>query len=88
MVRQKRVAQKILQYLIEHPDGKDTTKGILKYWLPKARMGREEEEIKEALSFLVSKGWMTEKKISDFEKIYGLNKEQLGEMEAFLDRES
>lgn len=88
MARRKRVAQEILQYLIEHPNGKDTTEGILKYWLPKARVGREEVEIKEALNFLVSKGWMTEKRITSFEKIYGLNKEQLKDMEAFLGRES
>lgn len=86
--RNRIVAREILLYLVEHPDGKDTMKGILKYWLPRARLGREEEELKEALSFLVSKGWMTEKKITSFEKIYGLNKEQLEEMEAFLGRES
>lgn len=88
IARNRIVAREILQYLIEHPNGKDTMEGILKYWLPKARVGREEVEIKEALNFLVSKGWMTEKKISSFEKIYGLNKEQLEDMEAFLGRES
>ncbi len=86
-VRNGIVAREILQYLIEHPNGKDTMEGILKYWLPKVRMGRE-EELKEAISFLVSKGWMIEKKISHFEKVYGLNKEQIEEMEMFLGKES
>ena len=84
IARNRIVAREILQYLIEHPNGKDTMEGILKYWIPKARVGREEEEIKEALDFLVSKGWMRERKASPFERIYGLNKELLEEMEAFL----
>jgi len=88
VARNRIVAREILQYLIEHPNGKDTMEGILKYWLPKARVGREEEEISEALDFLVSKGWMSERKASPFDSIYGLNKELLEEMEAFLGRES
>ncbi len=88
VARNRIVAREILQYLIEHPNGKDTMEGILKYWLPKAREGREEEEINEALDFLVSKGWMSERKASPFDSIYGLNKELLEEMEAFLGRES
>jgi hypothetical protein len=76
----------ILQYLIEHPDAKDTTEGILKWWLPEGhRWGRR--EVQAALDLLTSKRWLTKRGTTPSKEIYGINKGRLQEIRSFL-RES
>ncbi len=80
-----RVSREILYYLIEHPDAKDTMKGILKWWMPKGYVERGAKEIQQALDDLVMQGWLTTW-AKDFQKdnIYGVNKAGLNEIKAFL----
>ena len=81
----QRVTREILYYLIEHPDAKDTMKGILKWWMPKGYLERGAKEIQKALDDLVMQGWLTTW-AKDFQKdnIYGVNKTALNEIKAFL----
>jgi len=80
-----RVSREILYYLIEHPDAKDTMKGILKWWMPKGYVERGAKEIQQALDDLVMQGWLTTW-AKDFQKerIFGVNKTRLTEIKAFL----
>ena len=80
----QKLIQEILRYLVDHPDAKDTVEGILKWWLPEGQVGRGEEEVQEVLDFLVSKGWLTKREIAPSEKIYGVDKDHLDEIENFL----
>jgi len=79
----EQVIREILQYLVEHPDAKDTMEGILKWWLP-VGCGKGHERVQKALDFLTSKGWLTERKTTRLKKIYGVNKDQLKEVKNFL----
>ncbi len=81
----QRVAREILYYLMEHPDAKDTMKGILKWWMPKGYLERGAKEVQMALDDLVMQGWLTTW-AKDFQKdkIYGVNKAGLKEIKAFL----
>ena len=78
------VTRHILGYLIEHPDAKDTTHGILRWWFPQGDMDRAEEEVQEALDTLVARGWLTQRQTVTSQKLYGMNKEKLEEIKLFL----
>ena len=77
-------AREILSYLIEHPDAKDTVDGILRWWLTKGNSEIRKGEVEEALDFLVAKGFLIERETSDLKKIYGVERERLGEIETYL----
>ena len=85
----QRVIRGILFYLIEHSDAKDTMQGILKWWMPRGYIERGGKEIQQALDYLVLKGWLTtcSKVLQKDLIIYGVNKERLEQIKAFL-RES
>jgi len=74
----------ILQYLVEHPDAKDTFDGILKWWRPKDKPEWRKDDVREGLDFLISKGWLTVRNTSQPQKIYGFNAEHMEEMREFL----
>jgi hypothetical protein len=77
------VVREILQYLVENPDAKDTTEGILKWWLGNGRMWRK-DEVQKAVDFMTSKGWLTKRKTSPKRDVYGINKDRLQEIRSFL----
>jgi len=82
---EEQVIRGILQYLVEHPDAKDTAGGILKWWRPKDQSEWRKEDVQEALDFLTSKGWLTMRNTSQSQKIYGFNMNLREEIRTFLD---
>jgi hypothetical protein len=78
------VIRYILHYLIEHPDAKDTIQGIPRWWLPGHIEEWEEGVVQEALDVLVAKGWLTQRQTTTSQTLYGMNKERLEEIKAFL----
>jgi hypothetical protein len=79
----------LLRYLLEHPGAKDTLQGILQWWLPRGRGERGEEEVQEALDELVARGWLTRRQPPPSQTLYGVNREKLEEIKAFVrERES
>jgi len=78
------VNREILGYLLDHPDAKDTVDGVIKWWLPEDLVDRGKKTVQEVLEILVSRGWLTERNVTSSEKIYGMNKDRLEEIENFL----
>jgi hypothetical protein len=78
------VIREILEYLSEHPEAKDTVRGVLRWWFPKGGVGWGEEEVQKALDHLVSRGWLTERETTRSQKIYGMNRDRLEEIKRFL----
>jgi len=78
------VSRAILGYLIKRPDAKDTIEGIRNWWLLGDFVNRDKVSVQEALDFLVSRGWVTERRRESSGKIYGLNRNRLKEIEDFL----
>jgi hypothetical protein len=48
------VMQEILAYLCAHPQARDTTEGILQWWLPQDREGLPVSEVREAVERLAA----------------------------------
>jgi len=48
------VMQEVLAYLRAHPGARDTTKGILQWWLPEGRAALPVSEVKEAMERLAA----------------------------------
>ena len=78
------VMQDILRYLIKYPDAKDTIQGIVHWWLPRTPVERREIEVQKALEVLVARGWVTQRQITPFQQLYGLNKDKVEEINKFL----
>jgi hypothetical protein len=78
------VMREILQYLMSHPDAKDTILGILRWWLPTNCRGWTVEQVQDALDTLVARGWLTIRRTTPAQQLYGLNKEKLMEIHAFM----
>jgi hypothetical protein len=80
----EKVIRGILQYLVEHPDAKDTAEGIYKWWLSKGRSQWGRDEVQEALDLLTTKRWLTRRGTIRSKEIYGINKERLQEIKNYL----
>ena len=78
------VIRHILGYLTKHPDAKDTTQGILRWWLPGGVAEWEEEAVRIALDVLVTRGWLTKRQTTPSQQLFGMNKERLEEIKVFL----
>ena len=79
------VIRHVLHYLIERPDAKDTIRGILRWWLPRSVKIWDEAEVQSALDTLVAKGWVTQRKMSPSQSLYGLNQDGLEDILAYLE---
>jgi hypothetical protein len=76
----------VLRHWIKSPDAKDACEGICKWWL--RAESQSLEKVQRALDILVSRGWIVERRTKSAEKIYGLNKNHIKDIEKFLQRES
>jgi hypothetical protein len=74
----------ILRHWVKFPDAKDACDGICKWWLPDDPVTFGREKVQQALDILVLEGWVTERITRSAEKIYGLNRHRLNEIEKFL----
>ena len=61
--RRQLLMRRILQYLADHPDAKDTADGILKWWLPSHLIVWEKKEVQEVLDHLVLRGWLRKRNL-------------------------
>jgi hypothetical protein len=69
--RLQTVIQRIVRYLAEHPDAKDTVDGITRWWVGE---NLDRNAVQEALDLLVLQGLMMKREGPSFKTIYGLNK--------------
>lgn len=81
---QKNIIRKILAYCLAHPDAKDTAAGILKWWFPRSANPWRPDEVGDALEWMTAQEWLTSRAVVNTAQLYGLNKEKITEIEAFL----
>ena len=83
-LRRSHVAWAILDYLWKHPEAQDTLSGISQWWLPEEKVTSRTATIKEALTDLVGKGLVLERRGRDSQIHYRINRRKLHEVRAFL----
>jgi hypothetical protein len=77
----------ILDYLVRHPDAKDTREGVLNWWIAQARSDEcDEQKVVKALEALVARGWVVKRDTST-QSIYSLNRAHLEDIRRFLDQD-
>lgn len=75
--------RKILEYLAEHPDAKDTLDGVIQWWLPQTPRRLGPSEVQRALDTLEQQDWITAKR-GPTTILYGVNALRLDEIRKFL----
>ena len=75
------IGDEILAYLVEHPNARDTLEGIVEWWLLERQVKFQITRFKEALTDLVSRGLILEKKGSNSQRHYRINKRKYKEIQ-------
>jgi hypothetical protein len=81
---QPQIGNKILAYLIENPKARDTLEGIVEWWLLEQEIKFETARVQEALSELVAKELILEKKGPDLQIHYRINQKKYEEIKNSL----
>jgi len=77
-------AKRILRYFVRNPEAADTYEGIARWRLLEEAIHQSTEETREALSWLVLKGFLQETEIAGRTPIFRLNSGKRKEAEDFL----
>ena len=80
------MADKVLAYLVQHPQARDTMEGIVEWWLLEQRIRCAIADVEAALSDLVRKDFLISRQRSDGRISYGLNREKEREIRRHLRR--
>jgi hypothetical protein len=78
------IIRQILRHLIEHPEAKDTRRGIVRWWVPDVGVERREEEVQQAIDWLVTQNWLVKRDTASSQTLYGMNRTKLEAIEEFL----
>jgi len=76
-----KIGNEILAYLIDHPNARDTLEGIVEWWLLEQQIKFQTARVKDALSDLVARGLILEKKGSNSQIHYRINQEKYKEIQ-------
>jgi hypothetical protein len=88
VTNKSQIGYQILTYLIEHPEAHDTLEGIVEWWLLERAIKFQTARVKEALSELVSKGLILEKKRSDSQTHYRINQARYKKIQELLNQKN
>jgi len=79
-------AYKILGYLMDNPDAKDTLEGIVDWWLMQQDIRQNVALISKTVEELLHKGYLLERHGNDMRKHYQVNHEKLHEITALVEK--
>ena len=71
-----KIGNEILAYLVDHPNARDTLEGIVEWWLLEQQIKFQTARVKDALSDLVARGLILEKKGSNSQIHYRINQKK------------
>ena len=81
-----RVAEEILEYLLLHPQAKDTLHGIVRWWRFAGSPERTSRDVETALQLLVAEGFVKERALGASDKIYGGDLRRTQDIPSWIDR--
>jgi hypothetical protein len=79
-----KIGNEILAYLAENPKAQDTLKGIVEWWLLEREIKFETARVKKALSDLVARGFVLEKKGLNSQIHYCINQNKHEEIKGLF----
>ena len=85
---ESKIGNEILAYLIENPKAQDTFEGIVEWWLLEREIKFETARVKEAISDLVARGLIFEKKGSNSQIHYRVNQNRFEEIRKLVELKS
>ena len=78
------IGNEILAYLVDHPNARDTLEGILEWWLLERQIKFQTARVKEALSDLVDKELLLERRGANSHIHYQLNLTKYNEIQGLF----
>ena len=75
------MGNEILAYLADHPKAQDTLEGIVEWWLLERAINFQVAQVKKALTELIAKGLILEKKGPDSQIHYRINQNKYKEIQ-------
>ena len=78
------VVRDVLRYFTRNPQAADTVEGVARWRLVDEAIYQNLEQVGKAVAWLVSRGLLIEESTSPSTLIVRLNKQQLGQIEQFL----
>ena len=82
---ESKIGNEILAYLVDHPKAQDTLEGIVEWWLLERKIEFVTASVKEALSELVAKELILEKKGPDSQIHYRINQKKYEEIKKLVE---
>ena len=84
----KETSHKILAYLLDNPDAKDTMDGIMNWWMLQQDIKRNVALIKKTVQALLHAGLLLVRHGTDSTKYYQVNRARLAEISALIEMNS
>jgi DNA-binding MarR family transcriptional regulator len=81
-----KIAYEILSYLAKNPNAQDTLDGIVEWWLLAQHIERHVAKVKGALTELISRGLIEERRSEDSRVYYRLNRRKEKEIAKILEQ--
>jgi hypothetical protein len=81
---ESKIGNEILAYLADHPKAQDTLEGIVEWWLMERAIKFQTAKVKDALSELVARGLILEKKGSSSQIHYRVNQSKCEEIKELI----
>jgi hypothetical protein len=78
----------IMNYLLDHPEAKDTLDGIQRWWVLEQRVKREMAQVEKAVTRLIQREWLLVRRGVDSQVHYRLNPAKTAEIAAELGRKA
>ena len=78
------LAWRILRYLQNNPEARDTLEGIAEWWLLQERITEAVEQVAKAIVWLVANGYLLEKRVPGSGTFYEINPVKHDEIIEFL----
>ena len=83
---ESKIGNEILAHLVDHPNARDTLEGIVEWWLLERQIKFQTARVKEALSDLVDKELLLERKGANSHIHYQLNPTKYNEIQGLFTR--
>ena len=83
---ESKIGNEILAYLVDHPNARDTLEGIAEWWLLEQQIKFQTARVKDALSDLVARGLILEKKGSNSHIHYRVNQSKYEEIQELFNQ--